>query len=563
MILRDYQKTSIALVMACFQKHRDAALAGDVEGMQSARFELLVLATGAGKTVIFCEIIRLVMQNYGQAALILAHRDMLLDQARDKYLDIKPNATIGKLAGSVCELGGEVTVASVQTAAKPKRIKQLQAFHYGLIIVDEGHHIAANGYQTVLNAFPDAFVLIVTATPDRLDGKKIIEKDPLFTKSLIDLVKEKYLCPPRAIAIKTDVSLDEVKTRGGDFDEKALSEAVDDPTRNKLIALKYLEHCASRPFIGFGVTVEHATSMAYTFNDLGIACATITGATPTEERQRLYAAVRDGSLQGLWSVQVLTEGFDEPCISCIINARPTKSRALYVQCIGRGARLFPGKEDFIILDITDNCLKHRIEARNFNKSFDLRAKDLETIEEMEAREEKEAEEEREKQKQIRRLKDKRQQDLAIDLLQRFDWKKRDQDGAYIVEFGTVKHKLALKPETSINNWDQIPEYTVWASLAPTYQIQQWTTTAQPLTEALEYAEAKILKLTAEPMSIKLMDRNAEWRTKPIDPDGGQVQMALKFHLPWQKCMSKGELSDMIDGEMKRRQARRDAKKQRA
>jgi superfamily II DNA or RNA helicase len=429
LILRDYQEEAISLVMASWQEHQERLekhLADVRFGLNPEPFvpgrELLVLATGAGKTCIFVEFAR-ILAKQGILTLVLAHRDELLNQAAEKYRNIDPTAVVGKVAGSVNELGGTVTVASVATARNPKRLKQLQAFNFGLIVIDEGHHMAAAGYQTVLKAFPNAFVLIVTATPDRLDGKPIIDKPALYSKGIIDLVKAGHLCTPRAIAIRTDVSLDEIKTSMGDFNEKELSDAVDTPARNKRIVDAYVEHADGMPSIAFCVTVAHAQSLAYTFNDHGINAAVVTGETSADDRKVMYAQLRSGEIKILVSIQVLTEGFDEPCVSCIIMARPTKSRALYVQCVGRGARLFPGKNDFIVLDITDNCLKHRLTPHNLNKALNLKLKDNETIEEAEAREE----EEREKEKQVRRLKDKRKEDLVVDLLQKFDWQKRESD----------------------------------------------------------------------------------------------------------------------------------------
>jgi superfamily II DNA or RNA helicase len=542
-ILRDYQEEAIARVMASYKENPSGS-------------ELLVLATGAGKTVIFSEIIRL-LAGQGVLTLMLAHRDDLLDQAIDKYHAVKPTAIVGKVKGPICQLGGEYTVASVASACKPKRIKMLQAFNYGLIVVDEAHHAAATSYQSILKAFPRAFVLYVTATEDRLDGKKIIEKPALLVKSLVELVKEKYLCPPRAIAIKTETDLNEVKTTAGDFNEKELSEAVDTPARNKLIVDSYQKHAPNMPFIGFAVTVAHAKSLAYTFQDAGIECGVITGDTPAEERQRLYAAVAAGEIAGLWSVQVLTEGFDLPCIACIIMARPTKSRSLYVQCVGRGARLYPGKEYFLILDITDNCLRHRLMPHSINSAFGLALQNNESIEEAEERAAREEEEERKKQKQIRRLKDKRKEDLAIDLLQAFDWKKREADGSFILaSVGTQKHRMALRPEGDM--WD-VPEYSVWASLAPDYRPQQWAG-AMPLTDALQFAEARILKLIAEPAKAVLFDLNHPWRSKPIDPLSPQVENATRLGICFWEGMTKGQLSDLIDEEYSKRAERRKAKK---
>ena len=542
LILRDYQIEAIEKVMTSWQ--------GNPSGS-----ELLVLATGAGKTIIFSEIARRLAET-GVLTLILAHRDDLLDQAIEKYHAIKPEAIVGKVKGNINELGGEVTVASVASARSPKRIKQMQQFNYGLIVVDEAHHVAAASYQTVLQAFPQAFVLYVTATPDRLDNKPIIDKPALYTKGIIDLVKMGYLCTPRAIAIRTDVSLDEIKTTAGDFNERELSDAVDTPARNKRIVDAYQEHAEDIPAIAFCVTVQHAESLAYTFNDFGISASVVTGKTSAEDRKQMYSDLRNGVIKVLVSIQVLTEGFDEPCVSCIIMARPTKSRALYVQCVGRGARLFPGKEYFLVLDITDNCLKHRLTPHNLNKALDLKLKDNETIEEAEEREKEEAE----KEAQIRRLKEKRKEDLVVDLLQKFDWQKRESDGVYVLFFGKG-HRMALKPE-HMDRWNpfDIPEYSVWARLAGAADIQKWSTANMPLVEALQFAEARVLKIQDEPYAVKLWDANAAWRNQPVDPNSKQAEMAGWMRIEITEGMTKGQLSALIDQKKREREERKQARR---
>ncbi len=535
MILRDYQTEAIEKVMCSWQKEPSGS-------------ELLILATGAGKTIIFSEIARRLAEQ-GILTLILAHRDDLLDQAIEKYHNIKPEAIVGKVKGSINELGGEVTVASVASARSPKRIKQMQQFNYGLIVVDEAHHVAAASYQTVLQAFPNAFVLYVTATPDRLDNKPIIEKSALYTKGIIDLVKMGYLCTPRAIAIRTDVSLDEIKTTAGDFNERELSDAVDTPARNKRIVDAYQEHAANMPAIAFCVTVQHAESLAYTFNDFGIPANVVTGKTSADDRKQMYSDLRNGVIKVLVSIQVLTEGFDEPCVSCIIMARPTKSRALYVQCVGRGARLFPDKEHFLVLDITDNCKRHRLEPHNLNKALGLKLQDGETIEEAEERE-----------RQVRRLKERRKEDEVIILLQEFDWRKRESDGAFILEFGKG-HRMALKPEHT-DKWNpfDIPEYSVWARLAGAADIQKWSSVNMPLVEALQFAEARVLKIQDEPYAVKLFDANATWRNQPVDPSSKQAEMAGWMRIEITEGMTKGQLSALIDQKKREREERKQQRK---
>jgi len=538
-VLREYQAESVQLVMECYQDFQSALLSGDNELIEKTRFEMLVLATGAGKTCIFSEVIK----RLGVPAMVLAHRDDLLNQAIDKYTQIKPDAICGKVGGKYNDLGGELTVASVASACKPARLKKLTQFGYAFIVVDEGHHMAANSYKTVLAAFPYAFVLVVTATPDRLDGKPVIEKAPLMKLELPALVKMGYLATPRARAIRTEVNLDKVGTTAGDFNQEQLSDAVDTPARNRLIVESWQEHARGRATIGFCVTIVHAESLCYTFNDYGIACEVVVGGTSEEERIAIYKRLRTGETKVLLSIQVLTEGFDEPCVSCIIMARPTKSRALYVQCVGRGARLYPGKNDFLILDITDNCLKHRLAPHTFQKALKLeQLRDNETMEEQEERIIREQKDAEEREKRVRKITDKRKEDIIVDLLQAFPW--IEKDGNYSLTFGLGGcHRLEILSNGDM--WD-IPLYSVVAYLQSSQMRPQTWLTGVVLSEALQYAETKIIKLEHDPSAIQVLDKFMLWRAKPVDMAGAQAWNARKKGIQIDPFMTKGELADLLD-----------------
>ncbi len=302
--------------------------------------------------------------------LIIAHRDELLEQAAEKYRLLQPDAIISKVGSGRYEYGGEVTVASIATISRPEQLRRLTTIGDGLVIVDEAHHLASTSYQAVLRALPEAFVLKVTATPDRLDGKDITNgKPPLYSASIIDLIAQGYLCDVKAIAIRTETSLDGLHTELGDYTTSELEAAVDTPARNRRVVEAYREHAQGRRAICFAVTMAHATHLAATFQHAGVLAALVCAQTPLDERKRVYKELRDGTLEVLTNVQVLTEGFDEARIDCIIMARPTQSRALFVQSIGRGLRLAPTKQDCLILDPTDNCLKHRLEPQTLQKAL--------------------------------------------------------------------------------------------------------------------------------------------------------------------------------------------------
>lgn len=566
--LRDYQQECVRRVVECYgvfrvQLDSIKANGGNAEDvMQDAslarvRKELLVLATGLGKTIVFSQVIRELATQYGINALILAHRDELLDQAADKYRMVKPDAVIGKVGSGRHEYGGEVTVASVATVSRPEHLKRLKAIGYGLIIVDEAHHVSADSYQKVLNALPDAFVLMVTATPDRLDKKNILDKEPLYSMSIVDGIQRGYLCDLRVQAIQTHVSLDDVKTSKGDFDEKQLDLAINTTKRNNLIVSKYLEHASGRRAACFCVTVSHATALCYAFNERGVASAVISGETPLQERGRIYSAFRDGSIKILCNVMVLTEGWDEPLVDCIILARPTQSRGLYVQCLGRGVRLAEGKQDCLVLDITDNSFKHRIAPQTLVSAIGKRIRDKESMLEAMLREEREVEEERERiasehRARIRKLTEKRERDVRVDVFAPLNWIQKN-DTTFVLEVGMLKHRIAL-----IEKEDGL--FETWARLAPNFMAQCWAG-RQPLEWAQQFAEKQARMLIADEGKVTLLDRNAPWRSVPVDPASKQSGMAKMMKIEVTEGMTKGELSDAIDTRMEEKKRRRKAEKE--
>jgi superfamily II DNA or RNA helicase len=550
LVLRDYQQECVNRVLEAYRQNPHGE-------------ELLVLATGAGKTVIFSHVIHALASEYGLNALIIAHRDELLDQAADKYRMVKPDAIIGKVGSGVHQYGGEVTVASISTISRPDHIKRLKAIGYGLIIIDEAHHQAADGYQRVLAALPDAFVLNVTATPMRLDKKDITGgKKPLYQGTILDMIRQKYLCDIRVHAIQTEESLDNVHTLAGDFNEKELALAVNTPARNNLIVKKYQEYTPGKRAVAFCVTLEHASALANAFNAQGIPAAMIAGSTPIEERQRLYKAYRAGTIRVLTNVMVLTEGWDEPLAEVCIFARPTQSQGLYIQMGGRVLRLAPGKKHATFLDITDNCLKHRIVPQNFKQAIGTHVKEDETLLEAVEREENEKAEREatEKRALIRKLNERRKEDKQVDLFSLPEWEERE-NGYFVLTVGLQKHRIAITP---CKGRDGL--YDVYARLAPAFNPAQKWLSAQPLDWCQQYAEKRARMLAENSKNAVLVDRNAAWRSKPIDPESGQAGMLRMYRIPYGEgtnILTKGQASDAIDAHKQKIEERKRKKAERA
>lgn len=514
---------------------------------------LVVAPTAWGKTIFFSALIHALKSD--KPVLIIAHRDELLDQARDKFHMFDPTAIVGKVGGGRHEYGCPVTVASIDTIAGDKHLEKLPEYGYGLVIIDECHHAPAPKYMKVINVLKEAFILGVTATDERLDGKSL---EPIFGKALfrmpiVEAIAKKRLSDVKAIAIRTEVNLDNVKSQKNmegevDFNQSELDLAVNTPARNKRIVEAYQEHSPGERAICFAVTVAHAQAIADTFNEAGINAICVTGNTPIKERKQIYTDFDHGTIKVLTNVMVLTEGFDAPKIKAVLMARPTQSRALYLQCVGRGLRKSPGKSHCIILDLTDNCDKYRLKPQSLRKAIKSDLQEGETILEAIEREEIEKEE---REVQVRKLKEKRLKDIHIDLFEKLEWKELP-NGVFLLEVGAERHKIALTPSTS--NPDQ---YYVALKRAPIYEFQKLTRQPLPIDWAQSEAESYARKILAEPKGISLVDPSSPWRNKPISEK--QQGMLKMYRIPIFENMTSGQASDLIDAHKQKIEAIKAAK----
>ncbi len=355
--LRPYQREAI-----------DAATAAWAEGI---RRPAVVLATGLGKSFIFAQLASEYIERTGKRVLILAHRDELVSQAMEEVSGVDPHLSVGRVRAADNDVKHEVVVASVQTLSRPRRLAQLlehssygDARDIGLVITDECHHSVSPSYIRIYEALPDAVHLGVTATLARGDGIGLgsVWDDVVYDRSIAWGIKKGYLSPVRGIAVRTpELDLSRVKKSGGDYQVNELGHALSDSGVLDAIPKAYLEHAANRPGVAFLPTVETAEYTAEALRNAGITSAVISGATPREERARIFEDHRTGRVQVLSNCMVLTEGWNGPHTSCIVMARPTQSNPLYVQMVGRGTRTYPGKTDCLVLDIVgagrDNKLR--------------------------------------------------------------------------------------------------------------------------------------------------------------------------------------------------------------
>lgn len=352
--LRPYQREAIDRV--------GAALARGV------RRQLGVAATGLGKTCIFVALAR----EMSVRTLIVAHRDELVQQAAARVREWWPDADIGIVKGERDEVANLVVVASVQTLSRPKRLARLLAPTvldevpgFGLVVIDEAHHSAAKSYRDVLHGLrcdePDGPLLLgVTATPDRGDGKGL---DDLFDEITwsYDIrwgIAQGYLSDLRGLRVQMQADLGDLRVRGGDYDVGQAGAMLEEADAPNLIARAWREHAAGRRTLVFTPTVATAAQVESAFTAVGVRASHVHGGMPLDERRAILAAYARGDLDVLANCQVLTEGYDEPRTDCIIIARPTKSRALYTQMIGRGTRVHPEKQDCLVVDVVGVTEQH-------------------------------------------------------------------------------------------------------------------------------------------------------------------------------------------------------------
>ncbi len=361
--LRPYQTEALASV-------RDAYKAGK-------RRVLVSLPTGTGKTVVFAHFPSAFKMK--KRLLVLAHREELLLQAEDKFRSVSPELVVGiEQASAHAPAGAQVIIASVQTLDRsPKRLAQLEPADFSIIIVDEAHHVVAPSYRRILDHFglfesqPERFLVGFTATPRRGDHQGLgdVFQDVCFARDMRQMIGHGYLAPVVGWRTDTGLSLDQVQRRRGEFVESQLARAVNTAERNALIVRTWREFATGRRTIVFCVDVAHARDMQRAFATSGIRAGAVWGELPRDERQDALKRFSVGEIDVITNCNLLTEGFDEPRVDCVVMARPTHSKLLYVQMLGRGTRLHPDKSDLLVLDVVDNSSTHHLPG--LHSLFDL------------------------------------------------------------------------------------------------------------------------------------------------------------------------------------------------
>ncbi|KAL4967619.1 DEAD/DEAH box helicase [Aspergillus stella-maris] len=323
------------------------------------------LATGAGKTVIFTQLIgRIPTRNtIGDKSLIIVHRRELVEQAYRHCRLAYPNLTVEVEMGNRVASGtGDIIIASVRSLTSGDRMAKFDPSRFKLVLVDEAHHIVAPSYRTALGYFglneksPESPILVgVSATFSRFDGLKLgaAIDQIVYHKDYTDMINDNWLANAMFTTVQSKANLSRVKKdKFGDFALGSLSKAVNTLQTNDITVRAWMTSAAERKStLVFCVDIAHTKQLTETFRRHGIDARYITGNT--------LKAIRDGELDKfrarefpvLLNCGLFTEGTDIPNIDCILLARPTRSRNLLIQMIGRGLRLYPGKKDCHIIDM--------------------------------------------------------------------------------------------------------------------------------------------------------------------------------------------------------------------
>lgn len=319
---------------------------------------LLVLPTGCGKTIVFAKVTEDCVRR-GDRVLILAHRGELLDQAADKIKTATGLGCATEKAEETC-LGSwyRITVGSVQTLMREKRLGQFPADYFKTIIIDEAHHCVSDSYQRVLQHFPNAKVLGVTATPDRGDMKNLGEyfESLAYEYTLPKAIKSGYLSPIKALTLPLKIDMSGVGIQAGDFKVGDIGTALDPYLHS--IADEMAKYCCDRKTVVFLPLVKTSQKFRDILNSKGFQAAEVNG--ESQDRTEILADFDAGKYNVLCNSMLLTEGWDCPSVDCIVVLRPTKVRSLYSQMVGRGTRLCPGKDHLLLLDFLWMTERHEL-----------------------------------------------------------------------------------------------------------------------------------------------------------------------------------------------------------
>lgn len=337
------------------KEHQKAAL----ESLEQMRrnnetIALLYHATGTGKTVTAVTDAK----HCGGRVLFLAHTQELVEQAANTFSRLWPEVTVGRYMESIKAISSHVVCGSIQSVAL--HLDSFKDNDFDYMIVDEAHHAAADTYQKVLAYFKPSFTLGLTATPERADDKSILDifKNTAHKLDIQTAVEIGELVPVRCIRIHTNIDLTKVRFNSVQYNIRDLESKIYVPERNRLIVDTWVQYVRDKRTVVFCASVKHAEQIAGMFREQGIRAAAVSGGMKQSERKEFQDKFVSKEIQVLCACDLLNEGWDCPETEVLFMARPTMSKVLYTQQLGRGMRLYDGKESLMVFDFVDNASQY-------------------------------------------------------------------------------------------------------------------------------------------------------------------------------------------------------------
>ena len=494
---------------------------------------LLSLPTGTGKTVIFSQVID--RRSSKGRSLIICNREELLTQSQSKVGIVSPNLSTGIIKAESNQFDRDVLIASIQTLSRPNRLRQLPS-DISTIIIDEAHHSCADSYKNVLEhlgSFRDdnpPLTLGVTATPLRLDRKNLndIFQEVVFEKNILEMIVAGYLCDLKAMQVKLDIDFNKLRRVDGDFVEKEVSQAMIEAKAPALIAEKVSKFASNRKTIIFCPNVDLSHKVAKCCQDLGLAAQAIDGTLDSQTRKEILQRFEAGSLSVLVNCNLLCEGFDCPRVDAIVMARPTKSKSLYMQCLGRGTRLHPDKANCLIIDLI-GCTTS-FDLMSVGKVFGITEQKLSQLSILQCWEEEQQAEKERRSAAARLLAENRfLETKSVDLFNRsaLNWLK-PSNRRYVLSTG--------QGMVVIDRQDLSDKWVVYLSFQGNKQL---LARDLPLTYASSIAEDYVRRQNLD----KLLSKEAPWRSRPISQK--QLETLRKLRIAITPGLTMGQASDLI------------------
>lgn len=334
------------------REHQEDALNNLAEMRKEGKTIALVQgATGSGKSAIGV----LDAKQVGKRVLFLAHTKELVEQGADNFRKLWKEVSVGRFYENYRDTDSYVVCASIQSL-----IRNLDCFDpndFGYLIIDECHHASAKSYKKILGYFRPSFTLGLTATPERADGEDLLEIFQEYANKLDikDAVEMGVLCPVRCVRVKTNIDISDVRINGFRYNALDLEQKISIPDRNRLIVDTYLEYVNGKSTVIFCVSVKHANTIAELLREKGVKAEAVSGSTKPVVRRQILQNYNAKKIQVLCACDVLNEGWDSPITEVLFMARPTMSKTIYLQQLGRGMRIHEGKEFLMVFDFVDNA----------------------------------------------------------------------------------------------------------------------------------------------------------------------------------------------------------------